>query len=92
MRRHANMRRRSALNLHIERCVYQPASSSSINFPLTAFTSAHLLLIALALTHFFAGKLRFLDVVPRSRWLSIAGGISVAYAFLHLIAAVAGQL
>lgn len=40
---------------------------------------------ALALVHLFAGKLRFLDVTPRSRWLSFAGGISVAYIFVHLL-------
>lgn len=34
--------------------------------------------------HIFAGQLRFLDGVPRSRWLSLAGGISVAYVFLHV--------
>ncbi len=32
-----------------------------------------------------AGKLRFLDVIPRSGWLSFAGGISVAYAFVRLL-------
>lgn len=35
--------------------------------------------------HFFAGKLRWLHVIPRSRWLSMAGGVSVAYVFLHLL-------
>ncbi len=40
--------------------------------------------IALALVHLFAGKLRFLETIPRSRWLSIAGGGSVAYVFLHI--------
>jgi hypothetical protein len=39
----------------------------------------------LGLIHVFAGKLRFLHVVPRSRWLSFAGGISVAYVFIHLL-------
>ncbi len=39
----------------------------------------------LMLAHLFAGKLRFLQGVPRSRWLSSAGGISVAYVFLHLL-------
>ncbi|MBW3543851.1 MAG: hypothetical protein KY476_26685, partial [Planctomycetes bacterium] len=39
----------------------------------------------LAAVHLFAGRLRFLDVIPRSRWLSIAGGVSVAYAALHLL-------
>lgn len=39
----------------------------------------------LGLVHVFAGKLRFLDVVPRSRWLSFAGGTSAAYVFIHLL-------
>lgn len=38
-----------------------------------------------ALVHLFAGKLRFLEGIPRSRWLSFAGGISVAYVFVHLL-------
>lgn len=29
--------------------------------------------------------MRFLDVIPRSRWLSIAGGVSVAYVFVRLL-------
>lgn len=37
-----------------------------------------------ALIHFYAGKLHFLDTIPRSRWLSFAGGISVAYVFIHV--------
>lgn len=41
--------------------------------------------IALALVHLSAGGLRFLDAMPRSRWLSAAGGVSVAYVFLHLL-------
>ena len=36
------------------------------------------------LVHLFAGRLRFLEGVPRSRWLSFAGGISVAYVFVHV--------
>ncbi len=39
----------------------------------------------LALVHLFAGKLRFLEGAPRSRWLSLAGGVSVAYVFVHLL-------
>jgi len=35
--------------------------------------------------HLFAGRLRFLEGAPRSRWLSAGGGISVAYVFLHLL-------
>lgn len=41
--------------------------------------------MGLAVVHIFGGKLRFLDGVPRSRWLSLAGGVSVAYVFLHLL-------
>lgn len=44
-----------------------------------------LLAVALASTHLLAVRLRFLDVMPRSRWLSAAGGISVAYVFVHLL-------
>ena len=40
--------------------------------------------LALAVIHFFGGRLRFLAGVPRSIWLSSAGGVSVAYVFLHL--------
>ena len=46
---------------------------------------AALAAIALAAVHVFAGKLRFLDGIPRSRWLSLAGGISVAYVFARLL-------
>lgn len=35
--------------------------------------------------HIWAGRLRFLDRTPRSVWLSAAGGVSVAYVFLHLL-------
>lgn len=48
-----------------------------------------LLSAGLALVHVAAGGLRFLAVVPRSRWLSVAGGISVAYVFAHLLPQVA---
>ncbi|MGB3615246.1 MAG: hypothetical protein WBA10_15740 [Elainellaceae cyanobacterium] len=41
--------------------------------------------IALALVHLFASKLRFISITPRSRWLSGASGVSVAYVFVHLI-------
>ncbi len=44
-----------------------------------------LLAVGLALVHLFSGKMRFLDVTPRSIWLSDAGGISVAYVFVHLL-------
>ncbi|MBD0291391.1 MAG: hypothetical protein ICV74_09060 [Thermoleophilia bacterium] len=41
--------------------------------------------LLLGAVHLFAGKLRFLEGVPRSRWLSLAGGISVAYVFARLL-------
>lgn len=37
------------------------------------------------LVHVFGGKLNFLAVTPRSIWLSAAGGVSVAYVFVHLL-------
>lgn len=40
--------------------------------------------LLLALIHFYGTRLRFLAGVPRSVWLSGAGGVSVAYVFLHL--------
>lgn len=44
-----------------------------------------LLITGFILVHLFAGKLRFLDGIPRSSWLSFAGGIAVTYVFLHLL-------
>lgn len=41
--------------------------------------------LGLLAVHLFGGKLRFLDGTPRSIWLSAAGGISVAYVFIHLL-------
>lgn len=40
--------------------------------------------LLLALIHLFAEKLNF-TAFPRSKWLSFAGGISVAYIFMHLL-------
>lgn len=44
-----------------------------------------LLAAGLAVVHLFSGRLHFLDVFPRSRWLSAASGISVAYIFVHTL-------
>lgn len=41
--------------------------------------------LGFAAVHLFAGKLRFLDATPRSAYLSAAGGVAVAYVFLHLL-------
>ncbi|MFD1864859.1 hypothetical protein [Planococcus chinensis] len=43
------------------------------------------LVIGLVLLHVFSKRMTFLKTVPRSRLLSAAGGISVAYVFLHLL-------
>ncbi|WP_153555577.1 ZIP family transporter [Roseimaritima sediminicola] len=49
------------------------------------FVSSFLAALALVVVHLFSSRLRFLEVIPRSRWLSIAGGVAVAYAILHLL-------
>jgi len=41
--------------------------------------------ILFALIHILGNRLRFLDGTPRSIWLSLAGGVSVAYVFVHLL-------
>jgi hypothetical protein len=46
-----------------------------------AFTLA----ILLSATHLLAGRLTFLSRLPRSRWLSLAGGVAAAYVFLHVL-------
>ncbi len=51
----------------------------------TPFAAALISVLALAMVHLFAGALNFLGGIPRSRWLSIAGGISVAYVLVHLL-------
>lgn len=53
---------------------------------MTTLRLAALLAVAiLAVVHLFSGRLRFLGGVPRSRWLSAFGGVSVAYVFVHLL-------
>ena len=39
----------------------------------------------LAAVHLLSRRLTFLDRLPRSRWLSVAGGVAVAYAVVHLL-------
>ncbi len=41
--------------------------------------------LTLAVLHIAARLLTFLDALPRSRWLSLGSGISVAYVFVHLL-------
>jgi hypothetical protein len=51
--------------------------------PTLALTLA--LALVLAAVHVFSPRLVFLDRTPRSIWLSLAGGTSVAYVFVHLL-------
>ncbi|WP_434401359.1 ZIP family metal transporter [Planococcus sp. 11815] len=44
-----------------------------------------LFIMGFVVIHLFSKNMNFLKAVPRSRFLSIAGGISVAYVFLHLL-------
>src|SRR3954471_10249627 len=39
----------------------------------------------LGIVHVVTPRLHFLAGTPRSAWLSIAGGVSVAYVFVHLL-------
>lgn len=41
--------------------------------------------LALAVVHLFAGRLLVVGAIPRSRWLSLSGGVSVGYVFVHLL-------
>lgn len=50
-------------------------------FTLAALASA----LLLAGVHVITPSMRFLSGTPRSIWLSIAGGVSVAYVFVHLL-------
>lgn len=47
--------------------------------------AALLAAVVLAVLHLMAARMRFLDGVPRSWWLSVAGGVSVSYVFVHLL-------
>lgn len=41
--------------------------------------------LCLALIHLGASRFSFVGAAPRSRWLSLAGGTSVAYVFVHIL-------
>ena len=49
------------------------------------FWTSLIYIIGFVLIHLFSRNMKFLDAVPRSRFLSVVGGISVAYVFLHLL-------
>ncbi|MEX0647921.1 MAG: hypothetical protein WD139_09045 [Balneolaceae bacterium] len=44
-----------------------------------------LLVVFISCVHIFANKISFLRTLPRNKWLSLAGGISVAFVFLHIL-------
>lgn len=44
-----------------------------------------LMALAFCAVHIWIRSLRFLDVEPRSRWLSFAGGVAVGYVFMHIL-------
>ncbi|MDJ0386973.1 hypothetical protein QMO56_02510 [Roseomonas sp. E05] len=52
---------------------------------MTLSFTALLIAACLAAIHLFVSRMRILRGVPRSRWLSAAGGAAVAYIFLHLL-------
>ncbi|WP_435101433.1 hypothetical protein [Halarchaeum sp. P4] len=41
--------------------------------------------LGLVVIHLFGRRLRVLGTLSRSRWLSLAGGVSVAYVFVHVL-------
>jgi len=49
------------------------------------FYASFIAVSGFVLVHLLAVKLQFLDGTPRSIWLSIAGGVSVAYVFIHVL-------
>ncbi|PZO17345.1 MAG: hypothetical protein DCF25_11155 [Leptolyngbya foveolarum] len=55
--------------------------SASDSIPLISGIAA----LLLSATHIAACRLKFLDTVPRSRWLSVGSGVSVAYIFVHVL-------
>lgn len=44
-----------------------------------------LLAVCLGLVHIFASRMRWLIAIPKSWWMSIAGGVSIAYIFLDIL-------
>ncbi|WP_231183802.1 hypothetical protein [Haladaptatus sp. DYF46] len=50
---------------------------------MTLFTG--IVAVALASVHLAAGRVRAFRSIPRNYWLSIAGGASVAYVFVHIL-------
>lgn len=47
--------------------------------------SAFAFAIILACMHIFAKNMRFIQIIPRSRFLSLGSGVSVGYVFIHIL-------
>lgn len=52
---------------------------------MTSWNATLAAVAGLALVHLLAGHLRFLEGIPRNRWLSFAGGVSVAYVIVRIL-------
>lgn len=52
---------------------------------MTSWNATLAAVAGLALVHLLAGRLRFLEGIPRNRWLSFAGGVSVAYVIVRIL-------
>lgn len=50
-----------------------------------SFWTSGLAAVLLSLIHIYASRLKALKVTPRSRWLSMGSGVSVAYVFVHIL-------
>lgn len=50
-----------------------------------------ILALAFVCVHLFVGNLKGLATTPRSRWLSFAGGVAVAYVFMHMLPTLASH-
>ena len=74
----------AAFSITTRACVHGVNEWQDMSLPHPLLITA-LIADALASMHVLAARLRFLDVAPRSRWLSFAGGVSVAYVFLHIL-------
>jgi len=58
--------------------------AAALRSPPNTLALSALIVIGLVLTHLFSGQLRFTSI-RRSRWLSAASGVSVAYVFVHIL-------
>ncbi|WP_404458429.1 hypothetical protein [Oceanobacillus kapialis] len=47
--------------------------------------SSFIFAVGFMFVHFFSKSMKFIKDTPRSRFLSIAGGIAVAYVFIYLL-------